>query len=158
MRPGAISNAMKVMTLVVPLALSTPALCQDTMVLGPRQFESDTSGQVLCVWWIYLAMQAEASACGLPRQPIDDAVDEAIVAIDQFILDNSSLHPTRAMLDEYKRQQVAGFLANARRTDLQKICTGHDLQAFRSISPDHYRADVKKLLAKPREPVVNPCL
>src|SRR5262245_35715880 len=76
------------------VALATPALGQDTMILGPRQFEVDKSGKgaVLCIWAIYLSIQAQTAECGLARRPADDAVDQAIAAIDEFILKNSSLH------------------------------------------------------------------
>src|SRR5258708_2715282 len=79
---------------------------QDRLVLGPRQFEEDKSGAgaVLCLWSIYLSVQAQTAACALPRRPVDDAIDQAIVAIDEFVLANSSLHPTRPMLEDFKRR------------------------------------------------------
>jgi hypothetical protein len=142
------------------LTLNLPALGQDRMVLGPRQFEVDKTGNgaVLCAWSVYLSIQAETAACGLTRRPSDDAMDEAIVAIDEFILANSSLRPTRAALEEFKRRAAESDLAFARRQGLQNFCSRPDLERFRSISPDQVRASVKKLLELPREPVMNPCL
>ena len=162
MRHLAVSNRLK--TLVIALAglltLNAPVLSQDRMVLGPRQFEVDKTGNgaVLCVWSLYLSIQAETAACGLTRRPTDDAIDEAIVAIDEFILVNSSLHPTRPMLDEFKRRAAESHLAIAQRQGLQKFCSRPDLEHLRSISPDQIKASVKKLLELPREPVMNPCL
>ena len=162
MRRVVTSNRLK--TLVVALAgllmLGAPAPGQDRMVLGPRQFETDKSGNgaVLCAWSLYLSIQAETAACGLTRRPTDDAMDEAIVAIDEFILANSSLHPTRTMLDEFKRRAAESHLAIAQRQGLQKFCSRPDLEHFRSISPDQIKTGVKKLLELPREPVMNPCL
>jgi hypothetical protein len=142
------------------LALNMPALGQDRMVLGPRQFDVDKTGNgaVLCTWSVYLSIQAETAACGLTRRPTDGAMDEAIIAIDEFILANSSLRPTRAALEEFKRRATESDLAFARRQGLQTFCSRPDLERFRSISPDQVRASVKKLLEIPREPVMNPCL
>jgi len=139
---------------------SAPVLGQNDMVLGPRQFESDRSGKgaVLCVWSIYLSVQAKTSACGLPRRPADDAMDEAIAAMDEFILSNSSLRPTREMLEDFKRKAVAPDIGMARRNGVEKVCESADLDRFRRISPEKIRASAKELLAVPREPVMNPCL
>src|SRR5689334_21061649 len=96
------SLRLKSFTIVVIwlLAFNIAAMGEDRMVLGPRQFEVDKTGNgaVLCTWSIYLSIQAETAACGLTRRPSDDAMDEAIVAIDEFILANSSLRPTRVAL------------------------------------------------------------
>jgi hypothetical protein len=130
------------------------------MVLGPRQFEFDKTenGAVLCAWSIYLSIRAKTAACGLQRRPTDDAMDEAIAAIDEFILANSSLHPIRPLLEEFKHRAAEADLAFARKQGLEKACSNGDLEHFRSISPDQIRASVKKLLEVPREPVMNPCL
>jgi hypothetical protein len=130
------------------------------MVLGPRQFEEDrtSAGGVLCIWALYLAIQAETAACGLPRRPVDDAIDNAIVAIDEFILTNSSLHPTRAMLEDFKRRAAESELRGLRQSGLQQFCQSRDLEALRSPSAEQIQASVKELLAVPREPVMNPCL
>jgi hypothetical protein len=141
------------------LALIMPAVSQDQMVLGSRQFEKDTSGAgaVLCLWSIYLSVQAQTAACALPRRPVDDAIDQAIVAMDDFILANSSLRPTRAMLDAFKRDAAAEELSSLRQ-DRPQFCTSPDLEGFRKPSPEQIQAAVKALLAVPREPVMNPCL
>ena len=157
-----VSDRLKslVVAIVGLLTLSVPVLGQDRMVLGPRQFEVDKTGNgaVLCAWSIYLSIQAETAACGLPRRPVDDSMDEAIVAIDEFILANSSLHPTRQMLEEFKHSAAEADISAARRQGLEKFCSRPDLEHFRSISPDQIRSSVKKLLDLPREPVMNPCL
>ena len=149
-----------VAVLAAILALNVPGHAEDRMVLGPRQFEFDQSGKgaVLCVWSLYLSIQAQTAACGLTRRPTDDAMDEAIVAIDEFILANSSLHPTRAMLDEFKRSAAESDVAFARERGLEKFCSRPDLDRLRRINPDQIRAAMKKLLELPREPVMNPCL
>jgi hypothetical protein len=98
-RNPAVSDCLRliVIGIVSLLALNWPVFSEDHMILGPRQFESDSSGAgaVLCAWSICLSIQAETAACGSARRPVYDAMDETIVAIDEFILANSSLHPTR---------------------------------------------------------------
>ena len=130
------------------------------MVLGPRQFEWDTSGKgaVLCIWSIYLTVQARVATCGLARRPVDDAIDKAIVTIDEFVLSNFSLRPTRPMLEDFKRRASESELNSMRRLDQKKICEGRDLEVFRSLGPDKIRETIQSLLALPREPVMNPCL
>jgi hypothetical protein len=162
MRNFVASLRLKFLTIAMAglVTLNMPAWGEDRMVLGPRQFEVDQTGNgaVLCTWSVYLSIQAETAACGLARRPADDAMDEAIVAIDEFILANSSLRPTRAALEEFKRRAAASDLAFARQQGLQSFCSRPDLEHFRSISPDRIRVSVKKLLEVPREPVMNPCL
>jgi hypothetical protein len=124
----------------ISLASTMPAAGEDRMVLGPAQFEEDKTGHaVLCVWGIYLSVQAETAACALPRRPVDDAIDQAIIEIDEFILTNSSLRPTRPMLDDFKRRKI-------------------EFEAFRRLTPDKVKAAITAILAVPREPVVSPCL
>jgi hypothetical protein len=139
------------------LAAMAPAAGQDRMVLGPRQFEQDKSGAgaVLCSWSIYLSIQNQTAACALPRRPADDAIDQAIAAINEFILANSSLHPTRPMLEDFKRGAAESEL---RQRGLEKACASPDLEMFRRPSPEKVQASVKALLSVPREPVMNPCL
>jgi hypothetical protein len=143
---------------IVGISLTMPALGQDRMVLGPRQFEQDKSGAgaVLCAWSLYLSIQAQTAACALPRRPTDDAMDQATVAIDEFVLANSSLHPTRDAFESFKREATASDRDRASREP--QFCTRPDLERFRSIKPERLQASVKALLAVPREPVMNPCL
>src|SRR5262245_36610123 len=103
----AAKTAMAVLTILscpfVGLSASDPAVAEDRMVLGPRQFETDKSGgAVLCVWSIYLSVRTQTTACAVSREPVDDAIDEAITAIDEFIIANSSRHPTHEMLKDFK--------------------------------------------------------
>lgn len=145
-------------TAIAAMSLVTPALGQDQMVLGPRQFEQDKSGAgaVLCAWSIYLSVQAKTAACALLRRAADDAMDQAILAIDDFILANSSLHPSRAALEAFKRDATAPD--RDRVTREPQSCTSPDLERFRRTTPERIQASVKALLAAPREPVMNPCL
>ncbi|MCC8955662.1 hypothetical protein H8B02_20165 [Bradyrhizobium sp. Pear77] len=113
---------------IIAALMAPPVAAQGRMVLGPRQFESDKSGAgaVLCAWSFYLSVQAQTVACALPRRPTDDAIDQAIVAIDQFILENSSLHPTKEALEAFRRDAAALSLRplNSR----PQLCQGSDLE------------------------------
>jgi hypothetical protein len=131
---------------------------QDRMVLGPAQFKSDSHGAVLCAWGLFLGTQAETKACNLERRPVDDAIDEAVSEMDDFILANSSLHPTKAMLADFKRRAEEPTISKITSGDPDKICTGPDLAAFRSLTPERIKASMKDLLTPPREPVMNPCV
>jgi hypothetical protein len=128
------------------------------MVFGARQLEKDEGdGAVLCRWTVYLTVQTQTAACKLARKPADDAIDAAIVAMDAFILTNSSLEPTRAMLDDFKRRTAASLQRSVSEGYLQKICQHRDLDKLRSTSPDQIKASTEALLATPREPVMSPC-
>src|SRR4051812_43080423 len=142
------------------LLMPVASFGQERMVLGPRQFERDTTGKgaVLCTWGFYIGMQAHSAACGLSRTPTDDAIDEAIGAMDDFIIANSSLKPTRGALEQFKRAAAESELADLRKQGMRKFCTDEDLNHFRSASPEAIRASIKRLLEIPREPVMNPCL
>lgn len=143
----------------VGLSASEPAVAEDRMVLGPRQFETDKSGgAVLCAWSMYLSVRTQTTACSTSREPVDDAIDEAIAAIDGFIIANSSLHPTQEMLKDFKRRAEESELGRSRQLGVQKYCENHLARQLRRQSPDQIRASVKGLLLVPREPVMNPCL
>jgi hypothetical protein len=155
----AITGSLKSLIIAaVALALRVPALSDDRMVLGPRQFESDKSGAVLCIWAIYLSVQARTTDCGFARRPVDDAIDESVSAMDEFILANSSLHPSRTMLEGFKHEAAEGERSLALERGLRTYCEIGPTELLRSQSPDQIRATIKKLLAIPREPVMNPCL
>jgi hypothetical protein len=143
----------------VGLGASKSAVGEDRMVLGPRQFATDKgAGAVLCAWSVYLSVRRQTTACAFSRQPVDDTIEEAITAIDGFIIANSSLHPTREMLEDFKRRAGEADLRYARQLGMQKYCANDLTQHLRSQTPDQIRASIKELLAVPREPVMNPCL
>jgi hypothetical protein len=144
----------------VILAPTVPAYGEDRMVLGPRQYEPDKTGAgaVLCSWSLYLSVQTHVKVCGLARRPTDDAMDAAVEAMDDFIITNSSLHPTRAMVEDFKRRAAESSLAAARQRGMEAFCQNRDIEVFRRPSPEQIQASVKALLAVPREPVLNPCL
>ncbi|MGA8495801.1 MAG: hypothetical protein WB764_09985 [Xanthobacteraceae bacterium] len=115
----------------VALGVTTPAVAEDRMVLGPRQFETDKQGgAVLCAWSIYLSVRTQTTACAFPPHPVDAVIDEAIAAIDEFIIANSSLHPTPAMLEDFKHRAAEADLRFARQAGMQKYCENNLLCTF----------------------------
>jgi hypothetical protein len=156
-RARALSNFALVM-IMCALARSTPTFGQDSSTSTPR-LEADTSGHgaVLCSWWFYLIMRARSTACGFARQPIDDALDQGIDAIDKFIMANSPDHPTREVLEEAKRRVTESDIAGTRR-DPKAMCENSLVADFRKSKPAEFRDSVSWLLAVPRKPVANPCL
>ena len=135
------------------------ALAQDRdhFVLGPRQFEFDNDkGAVLCAYAIYVDVQAETAFCKVERTPVDDAIDRAVLNMEDFIVANSSLHPTRAALEEFRRNAAASYVRDA--TARGRLCHSPEIEAFRHQEPEKIRTGVAALLAVPREPVMNPCL
>jgi hypothetical protein len=142
---------------------SATSRAEDKMVLGPRQFERDTTGKgaVFCVWSIYLSVQTYTRACHVERKPVDDAIDKAIAAIDEFIMQNSSLHPTPSTLQDFKRRAAESELRFIQGSDpnKEKYCQRNDLvEHFRNVGPEQIDQNVRELLATPREPTMNPCL
>lgn len=171
------TSSMKSLVIAISMVSATVGLArgeepggtgdEEIMVLGPRQFEQDTGdGAVLCGWSIYLSVQVVTEACGLERKPVDDAIDEAILAMDEFILANSSLHPTRAMLEDFKKRAAAAtFPPEEWELDADgrpRLCSTdgrHQIvDPLRGMEPERIRTTVAKILAVPREPVMNPCL
>jgi hypothetical protein len=141
-----------------PSALPEPQT--KPFALGQAQFAYDhtRSGAVLCAWSIDLEVQAATKACGLPRTPTDDAIDKAVLDIDGFIIANSSLHPTRAALEDFKRRASEAFIDQLHRRGFESYCRGSDLAMLRGGPPARVASSVRTLLAKPREPLMNPCL
>jgi hypothetical protein len=142
---------------------STASHAEDKMVLGARQFEADKSGKgaVLCIWSVYMSIQTHTRLCNLERKPVDDAIDKAITTIDDFIIQNSSLHPTPSMLQDFKRRTEEADLQFIQSHDptKERYCHRSDLaEKIRSLSPEQIDQNVKELLATPREPTANPCL
>lgn len=131
--------------------------------------KSDMSGKgaVLCLWSIYAGVQYTTRKCGWTRLAVDDAIDQAVVDIDQFIIDNMPTPVTQAQLDEMKRKDN-DWLWGGSPASIAKMCAVEDMNEggpavfawqYRSNSDaESLRAGVADLLSIPREPVMNPCL
>ncbi len=142
------------------VSLAMPAPGQDQPVPKPpvAQWDSTGKGAVLCIWMLYLITQAIVTECGSPRTPTDDAMDQAILDIDEFILANSSERPTRAGLQDSKRRTVEEQINGARQAYQKRFCQIPFIGKFREQAADKIKEGTKDLLSIPREPVMNPCL
>ncbi|WP_400770119.1 hypothetical protein [Methylosinus sporium] len=142
--------------IIVALLLATPAASEERQTFGIEQFKIDRGGSeaVLCSWTVYLSVQAATKSCELTRRPTDDAIDEAILAIDDFILANAALHPTREALEAFKGRIAAAMTVKPPAVS-QKLCE-NSLEFFRSRSPEAIRSSVKASLASALEPSAGP--
>ena len=155
-RGTALAKCFGLMTFAI-LAMAVPAAGQDRTKPGA---EVDRSAAVMCPWLILLAVQARTADCGWARQPADDAIDEAIAAIDDFILAYTPSHPmAHPMLEDLKRSAAAGLRGSSTRQQNCEDRNNEFLQQIRSNSPDQIREAVKVLLSTPYEPGRRyPCL
>jgi hypothetical protein len=134
-----------------PTVPAVPPADQDRENSGPTT-EGDWKVAALgCTYVVFVSVQAFTAACGWARQPADDAIDEAIVALDDFILANTSSHFTRPMLEDLKRQvwrPTGQYCENP-----NELVT-----KFRNATADQLREAVKVLISRPAEPRPYPCL
>jgi hypothetical protein len=93
---------------------------------------------------------------------VDDAIDDAIAVMEDFIVANSRrFHSTRPMLEDLKRRTVQQFRDGLTR---QQYCEGREAEFFGSMrstnpaSPDRVREWVKELLSTPPELFTGACL
>jgi hypothetical protein len=152
------ANAFAFVRRLTLMLFATVALTMP--VLGEDQ-KPDKKGAVLCAWGIYLIVQMHTAACGWARQPVDDAIDQAIADMEAFILANSSVFRTRAMLEDFKRGATgpSGFVDSA---GSKERCEDPGVNRFvaniRQTDPDKFRESMKEFLSVPRDPQLNPCL
>jgi hypothetical protein len=131
--------------------------------------KNDVSGKgaVLCAWMIYVGVQYTTRKCGWAHLPTDDAINQAVDDIDQFIIDNMPSPMTQAQLDELKSKDN-DWLWDGSAESIAKMCSVEDDNAggpaafawsLRSrINAESLRSSVVQLMSVPREPVMNPCL
>lgn len=125
-------------------------------------YEIDRSGKggVLCVWGIYVTIEAVAERCALPDAPGTAAIREAIAEMDEFILKNSSVIRDRDALEAFRRKIQREALSGAPASgacDLDPEILGF-VDILRRAPPARIRTEIAELLSLPREPTMNPCL
>jgi hypothetical protein len=146
------------------VALTAPGLGGDQ-----KPDKTVTRGEVFCAWSIYFPAQVRTAKCGLPRQPMDDAIDEAVTQIEEFILANFSNEITRPMLEDIKRIVKESPMHDPARN--KELCTdeaGYEkgdkrptgfAELIRSGDPDRLRKETRELLSRPLGPPrPAPCL
>jgi hypothetical protein len=152
------------LTMLTTIALAAPGLGGDQ-----KPDKTVTRGEVFCAWSIYYPIQLRTAKCGLPRQPMDDAIDEAVTQLEEFILANFSNEITRPALENIKRTVKESPIHDPARnkglcTDEAGAATGDKRPAgfaelVRSGDPDRLRRETKELLSRPLGPPrPAPCL
>jgi hypothetical protein len=121
----------------------------------------DRSGAaVLCFWDIYVNLKVGADYCfpDSERELKEDSAD-AVERFKDFIVANSLTPITRDSLDAYVERQRAELASRGPKTATgQPHCTKLDsFEYFQTAGRDKRRAEVAKILAVPRPPVLNPC-
>lgn len=159
---------------IVTLGLMTsPTFGQDPPVItyesndSKAQVDVSGKGAVLCLWYIYLLLEAATDVCEWDPLPVDDAISRGIDRIDQFIVANSSQPVTLEMLSQAKIRQIEESLGTSP-NETARACTfqAGDTSSFvgglfemrRSLTPEQFDASIDAMLSIPREPVMNPCL
>ena len=139
--------------------LQQAALADDRKPLDYRQLKGDDkiSGQMLCALVLGIMTETIVANCKLTRKPADDAIDRAVLSIENYMIANSSQHPTQETFETLRKD----FSENLKRakTPPEAACGGKDFDKwFRSDTPEQIDANVRKLLATPPGPDPVPCL
>jgi hypothetical protein len=125
---------------------------------GMMGVDQDTA--VLCVWNEYTKLHIGADYCfpDSEREMREDFSD-AVERFKDFIVANSLGPVSRSDLDAYVERRRADFLAHAPRTESgAPRCPKTDMFTdYQADGRAKRRAEVARILATPRPPVMNPC-
>lgn len=120
----------------------------------------DRDTAVLCLWNEYTKLHIGADYCfpDNEREMREDFAD-AVERFKDFIVANSLTSVRRSDLDAYVAKRRADFLAQAPKADPgAPRCPRTDLFTdYRADGREKRRAEVARILATPRPPVMNPC-
>lgn len=121
----------------------------------------DSDRAVLCAWNEYVGLLIAAEYCfpDSERELREDFAD-AVERFKTFIVANSLTPVSRSDLDAAVEKRRAELLARIPRTPPgAPRCARLDIFAdYQADGREKRRADVAKILATPRPPVMNPCL
>ena len=121
--------------------------------------DSRVSAQMLCALIVGITVQVIVADCNLPRKPVDAAIDRSIVAVEAFIIANSSQHPTQDTMTGLKQHMSDWYLESAKKLTPEMTCGGKGFDKwFRSATPEEIDAGTKTLLETPPKPGNVPCL
>jgi hypothetical protein len=125
---------------------------------GALGVDQDTA--VLCLWNEYTKLHIGADYCcpDSEREMREDFAD-AVERFKDFIVTNSLGPVSRSNLDAYVAKRRADFLAHAPRTEPgAPRCPKTDMFTdYQADGRAKRRAEVARILATPRPPVMNPC-
>lgn len=121
----------------------------------------DQDTAVMCVWTIYVGLHVAADYCfpDSERELKEDFAD-AVERFKDFIVANSLSPLKRSDLDAYVDKRRQELLSRAPKiTPGSPRCPRTDMFTnYQADGREKRRADVAKMLATPRPPVMNPCL
>jgi hypothetical protein len=122
-------------------------------------------GAVLCLYEIYLGVQAATRMCGWERTKSDDAMDRGIAATEAFIAKNATIPSTLDHVEELKQSAAEakvlskdGAAERCRRDPGNRGSSIEFMYMLRTRPPAEIDASFAEMLSLPREPVMNPCL
>jgi hypothetical protein len=125
---------------------------------GAMGVDQDTA--VLCVWNEYTKLHIGADYCfpDSERELREDFAD-AVERFKDFIVANSLSPVSRSDLDAYVEKRRTDFLARVPKAEPGvPRCPRTDMFTdYRADGREKRRADVARILATPRPPVMNPC-
>ena len=126
---------------------------------GALGVDQDTA--VLCLWNEYTKLHIGADHCfpDSEREMREDFAD-AVERFKDFIVANSLRPVSRSELDAYVEKRRTDFLAHAPKAEPgAQRCPRTDMFTdYRADGREKRRAEVTRILATPRPPVMNPCL
>lgn len=126
---------------------------------GALGIDQDTA--VMCVWTIYVGLHVAADYCfpDSEKELREDFAD-AVEHFKDFIVANSLTPVRRSDLDAYVETRRKELLARASKLPAgAPRCARTDMFThYQADGGEKRRADVARMIAVPRPPVMNPCL
>jgi hypothetical protein len=121
----------------------------------------DRSDAVLCFWDLYVNLKVGADYCLPDSEPeLKEDFTDAVERIKTFIVANSLTPVSRSDLDAFVEKRRTEFLARVPKTPpgMPRCARLDFFTDYLADGREKRRADVAKILAVPRPPVLNPCL
>jgi len=116
---------------------------------------------ILCAWQIYVDLKLASDICFPNSEPeLKSDLADAVEALKNFIVANSLTPVARTDLDAFvQKRWTEKFSRVPKSVAGTEKCPMRDwLADFQKDGQEKRRADVAKMLAVPRPPVMNPCL
>ena len=119
---------------------------------------TDSDIAIQCAWQIYADLKVVADFC-YPESELElkEDLTAAVEDLKSFIVANSLTPVARKDLDAWVQTRAQKLAGRPRTEATTTYCRDH-LGDFQKDGREKRRADVAKMLAVPRPPVMNPCL
>jgi len=144
-----------VVMLCACLTLATWIPASSSPYAAPRTMTDRSKEPVLCVWSLYAGAQAIGRRCFRGKDAaFQRELENSVTKVEEFIVANSSSHPTRSQLAA-RRASMAPDMNDP--AFCQSDVVGFYL-AFSDQGAEALRRYTDELLVTPREPTMDPCL